>query len=71
MADKPPDACALHFDSRYEAQIFMLYCQELPSGEWLRCIGRIFRFLPIPLPFDALDEWDPLELSGSYLVWEY
>jgi len=27
---------------------------ELPSGEWLQSIGRIFRLLPTPLPFDAL-----------------
>jgi len=42
----------------------MLCCQELPSGEGLRLIGRIFRLLPIPLPFDALDEG----ISSSYRV---
>jgi len=34
------------------------------------CIGRIFRLLPTPLPFDALNERDTLELSGTYLVRE-
>jgi len=48
----------------------MLCCQELPSGVWLRFIGRILRLLPTPFPFDAFNEEDPLELLGSYLVWE-
>jgi len=39
---------------RYEAQLFMLYYQQLPSGKWLRFIGRIFRLLISPLQFDAL-----------------
>jgi len=43
---------------------------ELPSGEWKRFIGLIFRLLPTPLPSDALNDGDPLELSGSYVVWE-
>jgi len=75
MADKPPDACARRrFDlpdtKRYEAQLSMMCCQELPSGEWLRFTGQIFRLLHTSLPFDAHNEGDPLELSGSYLVWE-
>jgi len=48
----------------------MLYCQELPSLEWLWFIGRIFRLLTTPLLFDAFNEGDPLELSVSYLAWE-
>jgi len=48
----------------------MLCCKELPSGEWLQFIGVIFRLLPTPLPFDALKERDPFELSGSYFVYE-
>jgi len=38
----------------------MLCCQELPSGESLRFIGRIFRHCP----FDALNEG----ILSSYLV---
>jgi len=34
----------------YEAQLSMLYCQELPSGEWLRFIDLIFQLLPTLLP---------------------
>jgi len=37
IADEPPDACA--------RRCFMLCCQELPSDEWLRFIGRILRVL--------------------------
>jgi len=48
----------------------MLCCQELPSVELLQFIGRIFRLLPTPLPFDALSEGGALELSGAYLVQE-
>jgi len=49
----------------------MLCCQELSTDhECLRFIDRIFRLLNTPLLFDVLDEGDPLELSGSYLVWE-
>jgi len=29
-----------------------------------------FDIYPPLSPFDALDESDPLELSGSYLVWD-
>jgi len=42
---------------RYEAQ-WKLCCQELPSGEWLRFIGRILRLLPTPLPFAVLNGFD-------------
>jgi len=48
----------------------MLCCQELPSGEWLRFFAGISWHLPTPLSFDAVSERDPLELLGSYLVWE-
>jgi len=41
--------------------------QELLTGEWLQSIGQTFRLLPIPLPFHALSEGDPLALLGSYL----
>jgi len=34
----------------------LLCCQELPFSEVLRFIGRIFRLLLAPLPFDALNE---------------
>jgi len=37
----------------------LVCCQELPSGEWLRFIGRVFRPLHTPLPFDALSERIP------------
>jgi len=43
-------------------------CQELHSSELLRFIGRIVRLLHIPLSFDASNEGDSLELSGSYLI---
>jgi len=52
---------------RYEAQLSMLCCQVLPSGEWLWFIGRIFRLLPTPIPLDAHNEGDSVELSGSWL----
>jgi len=48
----------------------ILCCQQLPCGERLQFIGRIFRLLPTPLPFDALNEGDPLELLSSYGVRE-
>jgi len=57
IADKPPDACA--------RRCSMLCCQKLPSGEWLRFIGRISRLLSTPLSFDNLNEEDPLELWRS------
>jgi len=37
-------------------------------NDWF--IGQIFRHLPTHFTFDALNEGDPLKLSGSYLVWE-
>jgi len=48
IADKPPDACV--------CRCSMLCCQKLPSDKWhnwLQFIGRIFRLLLTPLPFDA------------------
>jgi len=42
----------------------------LPSCELLRFISLIFRFLHTTLPSDTVNEGDPLELPGSYLVWE-
>jgi len=65
-ADKSPKTCARQcsdlLDTKcYEAQLSMLCCQELPSSEWLRFIGRI---LPIPLPSDALSDG----IYSSYLV---
>jgi len=55
-----------------EAQLTncIMRCQQLPSGEWLQFTGLFFRPFPTPLPFDAFNEGDPLELSGSYLVRE-
>jgi len=40
------------------------------GGGSMRFISRIFRLLPTYLPFDTFSEGDPLELSGSYLVWD-
>jgi len=37
---------------------------------WLKFIGQILLILSTLLPFDALSERDPLEVSCSYLVWE-
>jgi len=55
---------------RYEAQLFILCCQELFSDEGLRFSSRIFRLLPTLLPFDAISGGDHLKLSGSCLVRE-
>jgi len=40
----------------------------MPSGDRVLSNGLIFPLLLIFLPFDALNEGDPLKLSGSYLV---
>jgi len=42
----------------------MLCCQQLPSGEWLQFISRIFQLLSTPLPFDAFNE----RIPSSYRV---
>jgi len=48
----------------------MLRCQQLLSGAWLRFIGRIFRFLPTSLLFDAPNEGNLLERYGS-IIFEF
>jgi len=53
-----------------ESQLSLTNRPTLPSGEWLLFIGLIFRFLPTPFPFDALNEADPLDLSASYMYEE-
>jgi len=45
----------------------LFHWQQLPSDEWLRFIGHIFRLL---LTISHLNEGYPLELSGLYLVLE-
>jgi len=45
-----------------EAQLSLTNRPTLLSDEWLRFIGLIFRLLPTPLPFDALNE----AMSSSY-----
>jgi len=42
----------------------MLCYQELPSGEWLRFIGQIFRLFPTPLAFDALHPLEKTRMAG-------
>jgi len=42
----------------------LVHAEELPSGEWLRFIGRILRLSPAYLPRDALNS---IELS--YFIW--
>jgi len=53
-----------------EDQLSLSFTDKLPNqyAEWLRFIGLINQLLPTSLPFDALDEEDPVELSGSNLV---
>jgi len=41
---------------RKTKDMFRAVLSKLTSGEWLRFIGRIFRVLPMSLPFDALNE---------------
>jgi len=35
-----------------------MFCAVLPSGDWLQCIGRIFRRLATALPVIATDDGD-------------
>jgi len=62
----------MHDTKRYEAQLSMLCCKELPSGESLRLTGRIFILLPNPLPSDTLNGFKfgmgKLEWLGYSLV---
>jgi len=50
--------------SRFIGRIFRLAVSHLPDSSSWQHIDRIFRHLPISLPFDAFSEEDPLELSG-------
>jgi len=75
-ADNKKPSC--HWQTAWRLCTPRLCCQELPSGEWQwarfcswQHIGPIFQLLPTTLPFDALNEGDPLKLLGSYLVREY
>jgi len=57
-----------HIEEHLRRQV----CYKKPSYRWRttrRRIGQILRLLPTTLLFDAVNEGDLLELSGSYLVW--
>jgi len=70
VADMPPERLCMSY-SQHCVPLVTIYWPDFSThrhSHQRAALGRIFRYLLTPLPFDALNKENPLELSGSYLV---